>query len=431
MIKESEYKKRREKLAKKLSKNSITILFSSTNKTRSNDTNYPYRQNSNFYYLTGFKEDNSFLVILKSKKNVKTILFLQHKDEVYELWNGKRLGEDEAKKRFLVDFVLLSKDFKSKIKELSINMKYIYTDFNEKMPTAKNFLKNNFSVHKDISPLIGKMRLVKSKSEIKLIKKAIKITKLAHHQAMSINKKDKNEYELLASIEYDFKNNGAYNDAYTSIVACGDSANTLHYISNNKPLVDGELILIDAGCEYEYYASDITRTIPVNGKFSTAQKELYNMILETQYVIIQMIKPGILRTDLQKQAEILLTKGLITLGILKGNYKKLIKKQEHKKYYPHGIGHWMGLDVHDAAPYLDKNKKEIALKKGMVLTIEPGIYISKDDMSVPKKFRGIGIRIEDDILITKNAYKNLSSKIAKTIKEIENIANSVKSNSKV
>ncbi|MFT5835280.1 MAG: Xaa-Pro aminopeptidase [Sulfurimonas sp.] len=429
MIKESEYKKRRETLAKKLSKNSITILFSANNKTRSNDTNYPYRQNSNFYYLTGFKEDNSFLVILKGKKDVKTILFLQHKDEVYELWNGKRLGEEKAKKRFLVDLVLLSKDFKNSIKELSTNMKYIYTDFNEKMPKAKKFLKDNFSVHKDIAPLIGEMRLIKSKSEIKLIQKAIKITKLAHHKAMSINKKDKNEYELLASIEYNFKKNGAYSDAYTSIVACGDSANTLHYISNDKPLVDGELILIDAGCEYEYYASDITRTIPVSGTFSIAQKDLYNMILETQYKIIQMIKPDVLRTDLQKQAEILLTKGLISLGILKGNFKKLIEGQEHKKYYPHGIGHWMGLDVHDEAPYLDLDKKEIALKKGMVLTIEPGIYISKDDMNVPKRFRGIGIRIEDDILVTKKSYKNLSSKIVKTIKEIENISKNVKSNS--
>lgn len=422
MIQEQEYKRRRELLAQKLANNSLTVIFSADNKTRSNDTNYPYRQNSNFYYLTGFKEDNSCLVIVKSKKDTKTILFVQHKDEVYELWNGKRLGEVEAKKRFLVDFVVVSKDFKKSIKKLAKDKKYLYYDFGEKLSKAKKFLKNNFKAQRDISSLIGEMRLIKSKSEISLIKKAIYITKIAHHEAMAFDKKDKNEHELLASIEYNFKKYGAYSDAYTSIVACGDSANTLHYISNDKPLVDGELILIDAGCEYEYYASDITRTIPVNGKFSSAQKELYNMILKVQLEIIKIIKPGMLRSDLQKEAEILLTKGMISLGILKGKYNKLIKAQKHKKYYPHGIGHWMGLDVHDEAPYLDANKKEIPLKKGMVLTIEPGIYISKDDKSVPKRFRGMGIRIEDDILVTKKSYKNLSRSIAKTIKEIEEIS---------
>ncbi|WP_373034752.1 aminopeptidase P N-terminal domain-containing protein [Sulfurimonas sp.] len=419
MIKESEYKKRRDALTKKLSNNSLTVVFSAENKTRSNDTNYPYRQNSNFYYLTGFKEDNSALVIAKSKKETKTILFVQHKDEVYELWNGKRLGKLEARKRFLVDAVIVSKDFKKSIKKLCKEKKYLYYDFQQKIPKAKKLLIDNFKTHRDISPLIGEMRLVKSKSEISLIKKAIEITKIAHHEAMAFDKRNKNEYELLASIEHNFKKHGAYSDAYTSIVACGDSANTLHYISNDKPLVNGELILIDAGCEYEYYASDITRTIPVNTKFSEPQRELYNMILDTQLKIINMIKPGVFRSDLQKEAEILLTKGMIRLGILKGKYKKLIKKQEHKKYYPHGIGHWMGLDVHDEAPYLDANKKEIALKKGMVLTIEPGIYISKDDKNVLKKFRGIGIRIEDDILVTKTSYNNLSGGIAKTVKEIE------------
>lgn len=422
MITEKEYKNRRNTLVKKLAKNSLTVLFSAKNKARSNDTNYPYRQNSNFYYLTGFKEDNSALVILKNKKKTKTILFVQHKDTVYELWNGKRLGEEEAKKRFLVDDIIVNKDFDKYIKELSKNRKYFYYDFHEKLPKAKKLIQSCFNKSRDISLLIGEMRLIKSKLEIDLIKKAINITKKAHHKVMSLNKKDKNEHELLASIEYSFKNHGAYSDAYTSIVACGDSANTLHYISNDKALIDGELILIDAGCEYDYYASDITRTIPVNGKFTKAQKDLYNMILEVQCEIIEMIKPGVLRTDLQKEAEILLTKGMINLGVLTGNYKKLIKKQKHKKYYPHGIGHWMGLDVHDECPYLDADKKEIPLRKGAILTIEPGIYISKKDKSVPKRFRGIGIRIEDDILVTKKSFNNLSKGIAKTIKEIEAIS---------
>ncbi|MDD3506332.1 MAG: M24B family metallopeptidase, partial [Sulfurimonas sp.] len=198
-----------------------------------------------------------------------------------------------------------------------------------------------------------------------------------------------------------------------------NSANTLHYIKNDQPLVEGELILIDAGCEHNYYASDITRTIPVNGRYTEAQKELYNLVLNTQLRIIKMIKPEVKRSHLQKVAQKLLTKGMVELGILKGEYKKLIKQQKHKKYYPHGIGHWMGIDVHDPAPYKDAKEREIALKKGMVLTIEPGLYIDKNDISVPKKYRGIGIRIEDDILVTKDGCENLSLCIAKTVEEIE------------
>jgi len=423
LISEIEYKKRRDTLVKNLSNDSVTVLFSAENKTRSNDTSYPYRQNSNFYYLSGFKEDNACLVFIKTKKETKSILFVQKKDEVDELWNGKRLGKAQAKKRFLVDSIKLSENFFSEMKEVLKDRKHLYYDFNSLDKKVKKISQNNFQTHKNIAHLIGEMRLIKSAQEIKLIKKAISITTQAHHKAIEFNKKDKNEYELLAEIEHTFKKNGSYSDAYTSIVASGDNANTLHYISNDMPLLDGSLILIDAGCEYDYYASDITRTIPVNGSFSKAQKELYSLVLDTQLKIIKMIKPGVLRTKLQKKAEILLTKGMVKLGILKGEYKELIKQNQHKKYYPHGIGHWMGLDVHDESPYLDANMNEIPLKKGMVLTIEPGLYISEDDKSVPKRFRGIGIRIEDDILITKKSYINLSSKIAKTIKEIENISN--------
>ena len=263
------------------------------------------------------------------------------------------------------------------------------------------------------------MRLIKSDSEIEVIKKAISITKDAHHKAMSRASSVKYEYQLQAEIEYEFKRKGAYSDAYTSIVAGGNRANTLHYIDNNRELKSGDLILIDAGCEYEYYASDITRTIPVNGKFTSTQKKLYNMILKTQLQIIKMIRPGVKRSELQEKAVELLSLGMMELGILKGSLKKIIKKELYKKYYPHGIGHWMGIDVHDEAPYKYKNGREIPLKVGMVLTIEPGIYIDKNDKDVPKKYRGIGIRIEDDILVIKKGCKNLSAGIAKSVEEIE------------
>lgn len=424
MITENEYKNRRDTLAKKLSNNSISIIFSATNKTRSNDTKYPYRQDSNFYYLTGFKEDNSALVFVKTKDVTRTILFVQKKDEQLELWTGKRLGAKKAKKRFLVDEVCVSNNLKKSLKKYIVDKKYLYCDLSSKDKRVKKVLKlsKEIKTQHNILLLVQEMRLIKSSLEIELIKEAINITKKAHHEAMKAKKTGKKEYELLAQIEYEFKSRGAYSDAYTSIVACANNANTLHYIKNNKALMDRELILIDAGSEYKHYASDITRTIPVNGKFTQAQKNLYNLVLEVQLKIIKMIKPHVKRSKLQRKAEVLLTKGMIKLDILKGDYKKLIKKQKHKKYYPHSIGHWMGLDVHDPAPYKDSNGDEILLAKNMILTIEPGLYIDKDDKSVPKKYRGIGIRIEDDILVTKDGHENLSKMIVKTIKEIENIS---------
>ena len=421
MIKENEYAKRRAKLAKQLDSNSLALIFSADYKIRSNDTEYPFRQNSNFYYLTGFKEDHSCLVILKKRKKYKTILFVEKKDKAKELWTGQRLGAQAAREKFDVDEVYEIQELTQKVnffEGLVDNFYYNLKDIRVEV------LKKEFSkikIFKDLSILIEKMRLIKSRNEINLIKKALEITKEAHLHAMRSAKELHYEYELQAAIEYVFKKNGAYSDAYTSIVACANSANTLHYISNDKELKNKELILIDAGCEYEYYASDITRTIPVDGKFTKAQKEVYEMVLDVQLKILTLIKPGVLRTELQKEAVKLLTKGMINLGILKKSLKTCIKKELYKKYYPHGIGHWMGIDVHDQCPYKTKKGKEIPLKPGMVLTIEPGIYLDENDKNVPKKYRGIGIRIEDDILITQEGYENLSQDIAKTIQEIESI----------
>ncbi len=423
MIEEGEYKKRRDTFSKVLQDNSVAVLLSAEFQTRSNDTEYPYRQNSNFYYLTGFKEDNAFLVFVKVKKKLRTILFVQEKDEKMELWNGKRLGEQKAKELFMVDEVYSSKEFKTKFEEFVKDIKFIFYDFAEKYEKVKFIYTyaKQLSAYENLAPLINKMRLIKSSTEIDCIQKAIDITQQAHHQVICLNKIGKMEYQLQAEIEYIFKSKGAYSDAYISIVACGNSANTLHYISNDKSLEENELILIDAGCEYQYYASDITRTIPVSGKFSEPQKELYEMVLDVQLQIMQLIAPKIKRSYLQKRSEELLCMGLVRLGILKGSMRKLLKEKKHKKYYPHGIGHWMGLDVHDQAPYKDEKGKEILLQVGMLLTIEPAIYIDKDDETVPEKYRGIGIRIEDDILVTQEGHKNLSQGIAKTIAQIEKL----------
>lgn len=424
MIQEKEYLQRREHFAKRLRKNSVAVFYAAEQKVRSNDTEFPYRQDSNFYYLCGFTEDNAALMFVKKKSRCKVYLFVQKKDPAMELWTGKRLGATGAKENFLLDDVFTSDQLNIKTKEFLEGKDTLYYDFkvqSKKVEELKLFA-SKITNFKNGATIVEKLRLIKSSAEVQLIKQALSITKEAHHQAMRNAKKFTYEYELQAEIEYIFKKNGAYSDAYTSIVASGDNANTLHYIDNSMPLKKDELILIDAGCEYKYYSSDITRTIPQSGKFTKPQKELYQMVLDVEKKIISMIEPMIMRSELQYTAEKMLCEGMVKLGILKGSVQKLLKNKAHKKYFPHGIGHYMGLDVHDQNPYKDKKAKEIPLKAGMVLTIEPGIYLPKDDKKIPKKYRGIGIRIEDDILVTKDGYKNLSKDIKKEITDIEKIA---------
>ncbi len=418
------YKSRREDFLVKMKKNSVALLFSATQKTRSNDTEFPYRQDSDFYYLTGFKEDNAVLVLLKGAKSVKEILFVQKKDKTLELWTGKRLGREEAKERFDVDKSYNSKSLHGRLKKILLDKKRVYLDLlseEKELLHVKDLTKKSSIKLLHVREISQKMRAIKTPVEIELIKKALSITKEAHHKVMSMQKSGLFEYELQAVYEYEFKKNGAYSDAYTTIIAGGDNGNTLHYINNSDMLKDGDLILIDAGCEYEMYASDITRTIPVNGKFSAAQKEIYELVLQTELKVIEAIKEGVLRTDLQMMARESLCEGMVALGILKGDVKELIKEEKDKRYFPHGIGHWMGIDVHDPCPYKDKKGKELPLKAGMVMTIEPGLYLPLDDMDLPQKYRGIAVRIEDDILVTREGYENLSCGIAKSVTEIEQL----------
>ncbi len=424
MITQQEYADRRKALSAELLSASVTIVHSASHKTRSNDTEYPFRQNSNFYYLTGFKEDSAALLIVKGRRDAKFYLFVAKKDPAQELWSGKRVGAEAAKELMAFDEVyeyeMLEKIFKEHLAKKH-TFYYDFGDDSSKLYLLRGFCSGMYT-HKNIAKLISKMRLIKSPTEIALIKKALSITQQAHHRAMQIVSKMEYEYELQAEIEYVFKRHGAYSDAYTSIVAAANAANTLHYVDNDKKIPKDALILIDAGCEYDYYASDITRTIPASGKFSDAQRELYEMVLDVEKEIVSMIKPGVLRSKLQKESERLLCEGMVRVGILSGSVTTLLKRKAHKKYYPHGIGHWMGLDVHDEALYKTEQFKEIPLDAGMVLTIEPGIYLDENDKNIPERFRGIGIRIEDDILVTQEGCENLSSGIAKEIHEIEALA---------
>lgn len=429
---ETVYKERRDRLLAMM-ENGVAVLATAPLQTRSNDTEYPYRPNSDFYYMTGFEEDNSVLVLSKKGDTAKSVLFLQEKVAEMELWTGERLGVDAAKERFDVDEVYSIASFGEQAKEILKEQPLLYFDlFSDdaiyaELKAVAGKLLHTRGVHvsprsfSDITKLTQQMRLIKSDEEIGLIRKALSITEQAHHHAMRSCRPGMPEYQLQAEYEYIFKKEGAYSDAYTTIIAGGNSANTLHYIKNDQLLKEGELVLVDAGCEYRFYASDITRTYPVNGRFTEPQRELYNMVLDVQLKVIDAIKPGVSKKALQTLSERLLTLGMLGLGILKGDMDVILETKAHKRYFPHGIGHWLGIDVHDPCPYSDDEGNELLFEPGMVLTIEPGIYLPQNDDNVPEKYRGIGIRIEDDILVTKGGCENLSAAIAKSVEEIETI----------
>ncbi len=407
---------------------SIAIITSTAPKQRSNDTFYPYRQDSNFYYLTGFEEDSATLVLSKKGASAESIIFVHPKNPLKEMWEGKRLGVDKALETLACDRCFSMDDFDVEILELLKNARTVYHQIDlpeDKIAASVAEQKQGKNAHhfptnfKDINLELMLLRRNKQVEEIKHIRSALTITAKAHHAAMAQAQPSKFEYEIMALVEYIFKVGGASGDAYTTIVAGGNNANTLHYTHNKHSLKDGELILMDAGSEFKLYASDITRCFPVNGKFSTAQKEVYEIVLRTQKAVIAEIKPGVLRSTIGDLAIKMLSDGLIALGVLNEPLSEVIEKELYKPYYPHGIGHWMGLDVHDPLAYKDFEDKELAFESGDVLTIEPGLYLDASDEKIPKAYRGIGIRIEDDILVTHSGHENLSSDIAKEISEIE------------
>lgn len=426
------FKNRRKRLLSKLQENSIVIIPNKPLSIRSNDVEYKFRPDSNFYYLTGFEEPNSICVLKKEKRGSKYILFVEPKDKEKEIWTGKRAGKEGAKQIYRADESYLFSDFESKLKLFLQNSEYVYfplgqnKDLEIKITGIIDELKRNnrsgIKSPKNISDprdLIHKMRLIKDSYEIECLQTAARIAKDAHILAMAYAKHKMHEYEIEAIIEYRFRTLGASGPAYPSIVGSGENATILHYIKNNKMIQKDDLILIDAGCEYNYYASDLTRTFPVNKKFNPAQKAIYEIVLEAQLKAIEQIKPQKRFIDSYNKAVYVLVEGLKDLKLLKGSTEKIIKKGEYKKFFMHKLSHWLGLDVHDAGPYTDEKGNSIKLVPGMVMTVEPGIYISKDNTSVPKHFRGIGIRIEDDILVTKNGNKILTSGTPKTINEIE------------
>ncbi len=426
-----EFKSRRKELMAQMEPNSIALLAAAPTRIRNNDADYPYRQNSDFYYLTGFTEPQALLALIPGRKQGETVLFCQEKDPLRELWDGFLLGPDAACESLAIDDAYPIADIDDILPGLIEGRDRVYYSmgkddkFDDQVMEWVKVIrsKSKLGAHPPgeflvLDPLLHELRLIKSKAEIKLMEQAAKISAEGHKRAMTACQPGAHEYELEAELLYTFKRRGALAPAYTSIVASGTNACTLHYNDNNAEIKEGDLVLIDAGCEYEYYASDITRTFPASGKFSKEQQAIYELVLKAQEAAIAAVKPGA-SWDAPHNASVkVITQGLVKLGLLKGTPAKLIKSEAYKEFYMHRVGHWIGMDVHDVGDYkIDESWR--LLEPGMVTTIEPGIYISPTNKKVAKKWRGIGVRIEDDVLVTSKGHKVLSTGIPKTVAEIE------------
>ena len=417
-----EFGERRTRVFDQMQPNSALLLFSEIEKRRNNDCTYPFRQDSYFWYLTGFNEPNAALLLLKTEQTEKAIIFLRPRDPLLETWNGRRLGVEHAPQQLNVNEAYSIEEFATVLPKILKNLTALYHvpeihTWGNKLVTESAM---SFSEILDWRPMLSEMRLIKSPNEIRLMQQAGQITALAHIKAMQTTRPNRFEYEIESDILHEFNRHCARFPSYNSIVAGGNNACILHYTENDRPLNDGDLVLIDAGCEFAMYAGDITRTFPVNGKFSQPQREIYELVLKAQKRAIELLVPGNSIKQANDEVIRIKTQGLVDLGILKGDVDTLIEQQAYRQFYMHGLGHWLGLDVHDVGSY--GQEKQRILEIGMVITVEPGIYIS-EDADVPEQYKGIGVRIEDNLLMTEYGNKILTAAAPKEITDIENLMN--------
>lgn len=431
MIKASEFKKRRAQIAKIIGNDSIAILKAKDVCLRNGDADFKYRPDSYFYYLTGCHEPNALLVICPENKSGEDILFCRAVDKQNEIWNGPMLGLDDAKEQLKFDNSYDINRSDEMLPQLMQGRDKVYfmlgndTEFDQQIvkwtsTVAKNKWAKSQAPHELISlkPYLDDMRVYKSKAEIKCMQHSADIAANAHIRMMQKCQPGMFEYQLNAEFLYSITQHNSV-PSYLPIVGGGENACILHYINNNHKLNDGDLVLIDAGAECDYYASDITRTFPINGTFTKEQAEIYQIVLDAQTAALDKAKAGFHYNEYHDAAVEVITQGLIDLGILKGDLATNIDEHSYAQYYMHKTGHWLGLDVHDCGEY-SIDGLWVELEPNMVITIEPGIYIAPDSKA-PKKYRGIGVRIEDDVLITKDGNKILSRKVPRTIEEIETL----------
>lgn len=392
----NEFKRRRETLLNLVGKNNVAVVYSSSGQTRNSDVEFPFRQDSSFYYLTGFNEPNSVAVFIPGRKRGEFVLFCKEFDKIKAIWEGAMVGLDGAVKNYGADEA------------------YSIDDLEEILPGLLNG-----RTQVELEELIHGMRLIKSEYEISLMRKAAEVSCRAHERAMRATKPGVYEYQIESELIHEGYQHGLRSMAYPSIVAGGNNACVLHYVENKEVLKDGDLLLIDAGVECDHYASDISRTFPVSGKFSQAQKDIYQVVLDAQTVTLWAVKPGSLMKVIQDISAVAITEGLVKLGILKGEVSQLVEDQAYRKFYMHGFGHMIGMDVHDVG--YDRGDPLWGLKVGMSLTVEPGIYIPLDCEEVEEKYRGIGVRIEDVIVVNEIGNEVLTQSLVKEIYEIEKL----------
>lgn len=421
-----------EEFMRRMDQNSVAIIPSAREATRSNDTQYRYRQDSDFLYLTGFEEPGSIAVI-KPSDGQRYTLFVRPRDPEREIWDGRRAGVEGARTEFGADESFPTVEFDEKLHEILDGAEKLYYRLGVNRDLDDAIIRQIVSMRslnrKPIHPpqtivdpatIIHEMRVLKTADEIELMQIAADIAAEAHVEAMKAARAGMKEYQVEALIERIFRERGASGPAYTSIVGAGPNATVLHYINNDGELRDGDLLLIDAGAEYKGYASDITRTSPVNGRFSKAQREIYELVLKAQMQCVEMVRPGVTHDELKEHSIEVLTEGMVELGLLKGEPEELIKDKKYEQFYMHGLGHMLGIDVHDVGLYY-YGKESRALEPGVVMTVEPGLYVSPDTKDIPEQYLGIGVRIEDDVLCTQNGPKVLTNKVPKQAEEIETL----------
>lgn len=432
-MKQSEFKKRRKQLMQRVGQGNIALLVSSPTKIRNRDVHYPFRQDSDFYYLTGFSEPDALAVFIPGRSQGEYILFCREYDKTKALWEGAHAGLEGATGYFQADDAFPIEDMDEILPGMLENKNKVFypmgrdPDFDHHLLDWINHLRGQ-SRSGLVAPgelvslehILHEMRLFKSPEEIKLMRRAAEVSALGHVRAMQVCKAGLYEYQIEAELIHHFMSAGLRSVAYPSIVAGGKNACVLHYTQNTDKLKNGDLLLIDAGAECDHYAADITRTFPVSGRFTEPQRLLYQLVLDAQLAAMEEIKPGKPWHNSHDASVEVLTKGLVALGLLVGKVKALIKQEKFKEFYMHRIGHWLGMDVHDVGDYKVEQKWRL-LEPGMVLTIEPGLYIPPDCRTVEEKWRGIGIRVEDDLLVTEHGYEVLTAGVPKTIEEIETL----------
>ena len=434
----AEFCQRRSDFIAKMPANSIALISAGKEVTRSNDTEYPFCQSKNFYYLTGFNEPDAILALVtgESAGTEQSILFSREKDSLQEIWHGRRVGQIVAVETYQVDLCFSLAEVNEQLlplidgKSALLICQQEHGEFEQQVlswladirKSARTGAKAPKSLV-DCSEIIHEMRLHKSNAELDIMRQVNVISGAAHQRAMQQTSAGKFEYQIEAELLHEFASNGARYPAYGSIVAGGDNANILHYTDNDETLNNGDLLLIDAGGELAGYAADITRTFPINGKFSPEQATIYQLVLDSQNLAIAAIKPQQTFAELNRLVCDFLTQGLYDLGILQGDISTLLAQKACKKYFIHGLGHWLGLDVHDVGDYQANQQREQLrpFAPGMVMTIEPGIYIPLSDNSVDEKWRGIGVRIEDNVLVTESGFENLTVNAPKAIADIERV----------